>query len=90
MNFHQPAPGSRWLILLVFIIVAALGVWASLSELDQIARAQGQVIATSRTQVIQSANDGVIESLLVVEGERQPGQGGGAQGRAHPPGGGSL
>ena len=49
MNFHRPAPGSRWLILLLFIIVATLGAWASLSELDQIARAQGQVIATSRT-----------------------------------------
>lgn len=69
MNFHQPAPRSRWIILLVFLIVATLGIWASLSELDQIARAQGQVIATSRTQVIQSANDGVIESLLVREGE---------------------
>ena len=70
MNFHPPAPGSRWLILLVFIIVATLGVWASQSELNQIARAKGQVIATSRTQVIQSANDGVIESLLVGEGDR--------------------
>lgn len=69
MSFRQPAPGSRWLILLVFVIVASLGAWASLSELDQIARAQGQVIATSRTQVIQSANDGVIESLRVREGE---------------------
>lgn len=69
MNSHQPAPGSRWIILLVFVIVAILGAWASLSELDQIARAQGQVIATSRTQIIQSANDGVIESLLVREGE---------------------
>jgi adhesin transport system membrane fusion protein len=69
MNYAQPAPGSRWLIVLVFLIVTALGVWASVSELDQIARAQGQIIATSRTQVIQSANDGVIESLLVREGE---------------------
>ena len=69
MNVLQPAPGSRWLILLVFIVVAVLGTWAGLSNLDQIARAQGQVIATSRTQVIQSANDGVIESLLVREGE---------------------
>lgn len=69
MNYDQPAPGSRWLILLVFIVVTVLGAWASLSELDQIARAQGQIIATSRTQVIQSASDGVIESLLVREGE---------------------
>lgn len=69
MNHLQTTPTSRWLIVLVFLIVAALGVWASVSELDQIARAQGQIIATSRTQVIQSANDGVIESLLVREGE---------------------
>lgn len=69
MNLHQPTPGSRWLIVLLFGIVTTLGIWASVSNLDQIAHAQGQVIATSRTQVIQSANDGVIESLLVREGE---------------------
>lgn len=70
MTHHLPAPRSRWIILLVFLIVATLGTWAGFSELDQIARAQGQVIATSRTQVIQSANDGVIEALLVKEGEQ--------------------
>ncbi len=69
MSLHQPTPGSRWLIVLSFGIVITLGIWANYSHLDQIARAQGQVIATSRTQVIQSANDGVIESLLVREGE---------------------
>ncbi len=69
MNALQSAQGSRLIIRLAFVIVAILGTWAGLSDLDQIARAQGQVIATSRTQVIQSANDGVIESLLVREGE---------------------
>lgn len=69
MNQPQPGLGSRWLIVLVFLIIAAFVVWARYSELDQIARAQGLIIATSRTQVIQSANDGVIESLLVREGE---------------------
>ena len=69
----QPAhklASSRWIILLVFLSLAALGIWAGFAELDQIARAQGQVIATARTQVIQSANDGVIEAVLVREGER--------------------
>lgn len=69
MNLHLPSPSSRWLIVLVFGIITSLSTWAHFSSLDQIARAQGQVIATSRTQVIQSANDGVIESLLVREGE---------------------
>lgn len=71
MNDHPtPVPAGRWLLILLFVIFAALIVWAAFSQINQIARAQGQVIATSRTQVIQSANDGVIEALLVVEGEQ--------------------
>lgn len=73
---RKPAPAvsaasaSRLLIALVFFSVTALGLWAHYSELEQIARAQGQVIATARTQVIQSANDGLLQTLLVKEGER--------------------
>lgn len=62
--------GSQWLIILALIVVGAMGAWASFSEIEQIARAQGQVIASARTQIIQSANDGVIEALLVEEGQR--------------------
>jgi adhesin transport system membrane fusion protein len=67
----RPAPHrSIWLIAAAFAVVTASAVWAGVAGIDQIARAQGQVIASSRTQVIQSANDGVIETLLVQEGER--------------------
>jgi len=62
--------GSLWIVGLGLISLTILGVWASQSDIDQIARAQGQVIATARTQVIQSANDGLIEAVLVHEGER--------------------
>lgn len=70
MKPHLKLTKSLWIILLIFLSVAALGIWAAFAELDQIARAQGQVIATARTQVIQSANDGVIEAVLVQEGAR--------------------
>ena len=70
MNPHREPIKSRWIIVLAFISVGVLGIWAAFAELDQIARAQGQVIATARTQVIQSANDGVIEAILVHEGEQ--------------------
>jgi adhesin transport system membrane fusion protein len=67
----RPSPNrSIWLIAAAFAVVTASAVWAGVAGIDQIARAQGQVIASSRTQVIQSANDGVIEVLLVQEGER--------------------
>lgn len=51
----------------MFSIVGFLG-WASWAELDQITRANGQVIASSRNQVIQSLDGGVMEELLVREG----------------------
>lgn len=51
----------------LFAIVGFLG-WASWAELDQITRANGQVIASSRNQVIQSLDGGVMDELLVREG----------------------
>lgn len=54
-----------WLIagLLVFIV------WAASFEIDQSVRAQGQVIPTTRTQVIQAAEGGVIADIYVSEGD---------------------
>jgi adhesin transport system membrane fusion protein len=49
--------------LTIFII------WASIAELDEVTRAPGAVIASSRTQVIQSQDGGVIQELLVKEGD---------------------
>jgi len=70
MKYPVKAPGSMRLIVLMFVVLASLAGWASVSELDQIARAQGQVIASARTQVIQSSIDGIIEGVLVQEGQR--------------------
>jgi len=55
-----------WMILLVFVIFTA---WASMAEIVQFTRATGQVIASSRTQIIQSSDGGVMEALLVKEGD---------------------
>jgi adhesin transport system membrane fusion protein len=53
---------------LVAILIAIF--WASQAEIDQLTRAQGQVIASSRTQVIQSGDGGTVEDMLVKEGDR--------------------
>jgi adhesin transport system membrane fusion protein len=49
--------------LIIFVL------WAAFARLDQHTRAQGQIIATSRTQVIQAPDGGVLEELLVHEGD---------------------
>lgn len=64
-NESQPSL-VLWLILFILIVFI---LWASFSKIDQVARAQGQVIASSRTQIIQSSDGGVIEEMLVKEGD---------------------
>lgn len=55
-------------MLLVAAFIEFL-LWAALFEIEQTVRAQGQIIPTARTQVIQSADGGVLEKLLVEEGQ---------------------
>lgn len=54
-----------YLLLLLILFVS----WAAWFEIDQMVRAQGQVIPQDKTQVIQAADGGVIKELRVSEGE---------------------
>jgi membrane fusion protein, adhesin transport system len=55
--------------LLALFALVAFVVWASIAEINQISRAQGQVIPVGRIQVVQSADGGVIQEILVREGD---------------------
>lgn len=60
--------GLRAVVWLSFLVLAAFGLWAHWAKLDQVTRASGAVIPSSRTQIIQSQDGGTIESLMVQEG----------------------
>jgi adhesin transport system membrane fusion protein len=49
--------------------LALFVVWAAYAKVDKHTRAQGQIIATSRTQISQTPDGGVLEELLVHEGD---------------------
>ncbi len=51
----------------VFFIIAAI--WASFTELDEVTRAEGKVIPSSEVQVIQNLEGGIVEDILVKEGD---------------------
>lgn len=51
------------------IIFVILLLWAAFSKIDQTTRAVGQVITSAKSQVIQSFDGGVLEELLVKEGD---------------------
>ena len=50
-------------MLLIFFL------WALFFKIDQVVHAQGQVIASSQTQIIQAADGGILVSMKVKEGE---------------------
>ena len=59
---------SRALVWGSAVAVAGFLLWAQWAELDQITRATGQVIASSRNQVIQVPEGGVLAEMPVREG----------------------
>jgi adhesin transport system membrane fusion protein len=73
-NQHLPAQMARFgnlsaIVWIVFAVLLTFGVWAYWAKLDQITRAPGAVIASSKTQIIQSQEGGTINDLLVKEGD---------------------
>ena len=55
-----------WILVAAFIVAI---VWVSVYRVDQVVRATGTLISSSRVQVIQAVDGGVLESLKVKEGD---------------------
>ncbi len=76
MRNRAPLPyttrlNPTWVILgSLLLVIVPFFVWASYARIDQISHARGQVIASAKTQQIQSANDGVIQKIFVKEGQQ--------------------
>lgn len=62
--------GARWAIRIAILGVGGLITWSHFAKIDQITRAQATVIASARTQIVQSADNGVVTRLHVKEGEK--------------------
>ncbi|MDO8774113.1 MAG: HlyD family efflux transporter periplasmic adaptor subunit [Burkholderiaceae bacterium] len=61
--------GTRWTLRVTVLALALLLGWAAVSNIDQVTRAQAQIIPSDRTQVVQAPEAGVITRLHVKEGD---------------------
>lgn len=68
-NEKNPLISAQWVLRLSMASVLVLLLWAAVSQIDQVTRAQGQVIAVSRTQSVQAPDGGPVKQILVKEGE---------------------
>ena len=70
---HAEKEGTRLfghilLFTVALVIIVAL-VWSNFAELDQVTRGEAKVVPSSATQLIQSADGGIIKDMKVHEGE---------------------
>ena len=59
----------KGMIYIIFVAIILFLVWANWFEIEQTVRAPGQLVTETRTQVVQAADGGVIEKILVSEGD---------------------
>lgn len=66
----QPKLGrSSLLVWMIFLLLAGFLVWAKYFSLDEVSNGGGKVIPSSREQVVQSLEGGIIYDLRVREGD---------------------
>lgn len=68
-TWHGARPLAHWILwsTLAFLLVAVL--WASRARLDEVTLGHGQVIPSSRVQVVQNLEGGIIAEILVEPGQ---------------------
>jgi adhesin transport system membrane fusion protein len=65
----QATPGSSAMLYLMVALTLIAVTWASLARVDEVTQADARVIPTSREQVVNSLEGGVLADLLVREGD---------------------
>lgn len=61
--------GQFWVIILFFVFLVVFVIWAYNSPIEEVTRGNGNVIPSSREQVIQSLDPGIITEISVKEGD---------------------
>lgn len=66
---QQQALRARGLLYGIVLTVMLLLIWAGLAPIDEVTRGEGKVIPSRQLQVVQSLDGGMIEELLIKEGD---------------------
>lgn len=65
----KPSLSSNLMLIAVVAMVVTMGIWASVSEVEEITRGQGQVVPSTEIQIVQSLEGGILDELVVREGD---------------------
>ncbi len=62
------SPQRTFILLSLFSSISVL-LWAGMSEVDVIVRAEGHIIPAGKSQIVQHLEGGIVQNILVREGE---------------------
>ncbi|WP_420607485.1 HlyD family type I secretion periplasmic adaptor subunit [Novosphingopyxis sp.] len=65
-----PSPGLRWLLIILCSLFAIALIWAFVGRIDVVATAQGQVVPSTNSRIIQPIEIGAVRALHVRNGQR--------------------
>lgn len=68
--FDAPSKGKSRFLMVCLALFAALLLWAAFAQLDEVTRGEGRVIPSSKRQVIQNLEGGIVKALYVREGDK--------------------
>lgn len=69
-NSADHAERAYMVIRLIAVTIIVFFIWAGLAPLDEIVRAPGKVVPSSKAQVIQSLEGGILKEVRVWEGKK--------------------
>lgn len=68
-RLQQEPLRAKSLLRLAALALILLLVWAAFAPIDEVTRGQARVVPTSQVQIVQSVDGGVVEEILVHEGQ---------------------
>jgi len=68
-EFENKVRGPSLLIWMIGATVLVFIIWAKFAAIDEIVRANGSIVSSSRPQIIQNLEGGILAELLVSEGD---------------------
>ncbi|MBU0643945.1 MAG: HlyD family type I secretion periplasmic adaptor subunit [Alphaproteobacteria bacterium] len=58
-----------WIIRISAVVIVIFLLWAAIARVDEIVRSDGEMISSSRPQIVQNLEGGILSELLVHEGQ---------------------
>jgi adhesin transport system membrane fusion protein len=67
----EKVPSKTSMVIKIWVItIFSFIIWASFAEIDEITRGSGDVIPSGENQIIQNLEGGIVQEILVSEGQR--------------------